>query len=380
MLHYPLLQLRRITSSGRFVPEIDGLRFIAIASVVLYHFHGWVLLEGAVPAAYDSTRALAEHGYRGVNLFYVISGFILGLPFAAHHLTGKPAVPLKSYFVRRLTRLEPPYILNLLICFVFLLLAGGTSSRALLPNLGASLLYLHNLLYGVQSAINPVAWSLEVEVQFYCLVPLLAFIFAVRNKLARRGALAAIILLAGISQRLCWDAAPRAKLSILFAFQFFLTGLLLADIYVADWNERPSPQWPWDLVSLACWPPIFLLEDLTVWIYLPFLMLAVYVAAFRGVVFNRIFRNQAITIVGGMCYTIYLFHYSLIRPVLRITRGIRIGSSFNAYLAVQLLLYAAVLAVVSCLYFVLVERPCMARDWPRRAFSYFRRPASVRPR
>src|SRR5712692_5459743 len=100
-----MLQLRRITSSGRFVPEIDGLRFVAITSVVLYHLHGFVVSDAVVPRTQDSFRAIVEHGYRGVNLFYVISGFILGLPFAAHHLKGKPAVSLQSYFLRRVTRL-----------------------------------------------------------------------------------------------------------------------------------------------------------------------------------------------------------------------------------------------------------------------------------
>jgi len=138
------MQLRRITSTGRFVPEIDGLRCVAICSVVLYHlggFLGW---------------RVAEHGYRGVNLFYVISGFILGLPFAAHYLQQKPPVKLRSYFLRRLTRLEPPYLLSLLICFGGLVWLQGRDWRELLPGLAASAGYVHSLWFGSQSAINPV--------------------------------------------------------------------------------------------------------------------------------------------------------------------------------------------------------------------------------
>ena len=349
------------------MPEIDGLRFVAMASVVLYHLHGFVLAGKVVPGVRDSLRAVVEHGYRGVNLFYVISGFILGLPFAAHYLKGESAVPLRSYFLRRLTRLEPPYIINLLICFTLLVAIDGVSARTLLPHLGASLVYLHNLWFGQQSTINAVAWTLEVEVQFYCLVPLLAVMFRIRSSLARRASLAGIVLLAGIVQTLCWDAPPRAKLSILFGIQYFLTGLLLADLYVAG-RSQPAPQWRWDLVSLLCWPLVFLPGDLEVWVFLPFLMLAVFVAAFRGVVFNRIFRNPIVTTLGGMCYTIYLFHYQLIPPVLRFSRPVHIGNSFDLYFAVQFLIYAAILLLVSCSYFALVERPCMRRDWPQRAF------------
>jgi peptidoglycan/LPS O-acetylase OafA/YrhL len=363
-----MLQLRRITSGGRFIPEIDGLRFVAIASVVLYHLHGFVVADGVVAQTHDSLRAAVEHGYRGVNLFYIISGFILGLPFAAHYLNAQPAVSLKAYFLRRLTRLEPPYILNLLISFALLVSLQGASAGILLPHLGASLLYLHNLWFGEQSAINAVAWTLEIEVQFYCLVPLLALIFLVRSTLARRVALVGVILIAGFAQKLYWQGPPRLKLTILFAIQFFLTGFLLADIYLVDWKRLP-PHWGWDLLSLVCWPLLFVAGDYQVWAYLPLLTLALYVAAFKGVVFNRLLTHKVITTIGGMCYTIYLFHYQLIRPVLHLTKAIRIGHSFDAYFALQFLFYAPILLLVSGLYFVLVERPCMARDWPRRLYQ-----------
>jgi peptidoglycan/LPS O-acetylase OafA/YrhL len=111
------------------VPEIDGLRFVAIFSVVLYHFDGFALINYRGSDTRDLFRAVAEHGYRGVNLFYVISGFVLGLPFAAHHLKEKPAVRLPAYFLRRLTRLEPPYVLNLLLCFALAVLTGGAKQR-----------------------------------------------------------------------------------------------------------------------------------------------------------------------------------------------------------------------------------------------------------
>lgn len=342
------------------MPEIDGLRFVAIASVVLYHLHGFVWNNRAA-GAHDSIAALAGHGYRGVNLFYVISGFILGLPFAAHRLKGDPPVRLRRYFLRRLTRLEPPYVLNLLICFGLLLFAGGSSLRSLLPHLGASLVYLHSQWFGQASTINPVAWTLEVEVQFYCLAPLLSMVFRIRSRTVRRAALVAFILLAGIAQTLCWNAPARARLSILFAIQFFLAGLLLADIYVVDWKERPAGHWWWDLVSLVCWPALFLPEDLAVWVSLPLLIVAAYAGAFKGVVSNSIFRNPVLTTIGGMCYTIYLFHYLLIPEVLRFSRPVRLGLGFDWYFAIQLLIYAPILLLVSCLYFALVERPCMAR-------------------
>jgi peptidoglycan/LPS O-acetylase OafA/YrhL len=367
VLHCNLIQLRRITSTGKFVPEIDGLRFVAIAAVVLYHFHGFVQAQGTLKDGTSTLQTIVEHGYRGVNLFYVISGFILGVPFADHRLRGRQPVSLQTYFLRRLTRLEPPYLLNLLLCSIALL-ASGSSVRVLLPHLTASAFYVHNTWSGGQSLINPVVWSLEVEVQFYCLAPLLALLFSIRSKFGRRAVLLGLTLLAGIVQIHYWDAAPRFKLSILYAIQFFLIGFLMSDIYLLDWSEKSKGKWQWDLVAIAGWLILFSLEDRTVWVAFPLLVLTVYVATFRGVLVNRIFTNVFVITLGGMCYTIYLFHYVLIPPVLRLTTNLGAGDGYWLY---QTVIYLLVLLLISCAYFVLIERPCMSRDWPRRALAVF---------
>jgi Acyltransferase family len=103
------INLSRITSGGKFIPEIDGLRFVAIASVVGFHIYEYLLSRRNIgPLGIIGTALL--HGNRGVPLFFVISGFILGRPFAAHYLRGLPAPKLKEFYWRRLTRLEPPYL------------------------------------------------------------------------------------------------------------------------------------------------------------------------------------------------------------------------------------------------------------------------------
>jgi peptidoglycan/LPS O-acetylase OafA/YrhL len=371
-----LIQLRRITSTGKFVPEIDGLRFVAIASVVLYHFHGFVQAEGPRGGGTDALRMIAEHGYRGVNLFYVISGFILGLPFADHRLKGRPPVSLPRYFLRRLTRLEPPYVLNLLVCSA-LLLASGSSIAVLLPHFAASAFYVHNIWFGEQSLINPVVWSLEIEVQFYCLAPLLAVLFSIRSRLWRRAVLVGLTLLIGMIQLHYWDAGPRFKLSILYALQFFLIGFLMSDIYLMDLAKKSNRKWQWDLVAIAGWLILFGLEDRQVWVALPFLALTVYMAALRGVLMNRIFTNGLVVTIGGMCYSIYLFHYVLIPPVLRQTANLLVGDRAELRLATRALAYLSVLLATSCAYFVLVERPCMSKDWPKRALTWLTRRSSV---
>ena len=289
---------------------------------------------------------------------------------------------LRRYFLRRLTRLEPPYILNLLVCAV-LLLAGGSSIAVLLPHFVTSALYVHNIWFGEQSLINPVAWSLEIEVQFYCLAPLLAVLFSIRSTFRRRALLVGLTLLIGTIQLHYWDAAPRFKLSILYAIQFFLIGFLMADIYLVNLGRRSKGEhqqgkYQWDLVAIAGWLILFGLEDRQVWVAFPFLALTVYIAAFRGVLMNRIFTNGLLVTIGGMCYSIYLFHYVLIPPVLRLTASLFVGDAAGLRLATRALAYLSVLLAISCSYFVLVERPCMSKEWPKRALAWltkFRRSA-----
>ena len=85
---------------------------------------------------------VARPGYHGVELFFIISGFILAMPFAAHHLKGQRPVALGPYYLRRLTRLEPPYMLCMALLFVALVAFRGRDAGQLAPHLGASLLYL----------------------------------------------------------------------------------------------------------------------------------------------------------------------------------------------------------------------------------------------
>ena len=173
------------------------------------------------------TDVLSQGGF-GVSLFFVISGLIISLPFAKAYLGGGARPTLADYYLRRLTRLEPPYFVNLVIMFGLLSVLKADAVVDRLPHLLASAFYQHNLVYGAVSSVNFVAWSLEVEFQFYALAPLLVRVFGVRSQPRRRGIIAAAILLAS-ALALAAESSPGMRLSIIGHGGYFLAGFLLAE-------------------------------------------------------------------------------------------------------------------------------------------------------
>lgn len=374
-----LARLSRRTTSGRFIPEIDGLRFVSIALVVLFHVSGFVRAKATLTAPAGSMDAwlatAVATGHYGVQLFFIISGFVLALPFAAHHLHGQAKPPLRAYLLRRLTRLEPPYIIAMVSVFVLAVGVYGASPRQLWPSLGASLLYVHNLVYGRGSILNIVAWSLEIEVQFYLLAPLLAEIFRVRRRGVRRAAIVAAVTAAVIGQHAIGRGESRLSLTLAGQIQFFLLGFLLADLYLSEWAQEKGASWRWDVVGLAAWPAL-----LASWMMIPdaewiFLLLgfAVFGATFRGDIVRRPLVNRWLTTIGGMCYSIYLLHYPFVSALGRYTIRASNGHAYVGAFLLQVMMIVPPLMVVCTAYFVLIERPCMNRDWPQRLISWLAR-------
>src|SRR6202789_450896 len=367
------LSLRRITSGGSYIPEIDGLRFVAIASVVIYHTYVQTdvrVVLGGMPFWIEQLR-------RGVELCFIISGFILGLPFAKQYLAGGKQVRIGAYFLRRLTRLEPPYILILCIRAAGLL-AATHALGYIATHLLANILYVHSLWYGYASVIHFVTWSLEIEVQFYCLAPLLAMIFLLRPAWIRRLLLLIAFIARGYAQ-LAWipGAVPgvysRVGLTILDWAQFFLAGFLLADIYATDWKSIPE-SWGWDVASVLAWLGIFLLPPSPAHVWIAPLSLVAYTGAFKGKLFPAFFRFPAVPIIGGMCYSLYLTHPIVFTVMKDLLHRMHLERRVPAwgYLAVTDLVCIPAILLVGTIYFVLIERPCMDRDWPKKLMARLR--------
>jgi peptidoglycan/LPS O-acetylase OafA/YrhL len=367
-----MIRLRRITTSLAYRPEIDGIRFVAILSVIIYHLAGDVLRHS--PAGYDASPRwlfwFTQNLNFGVQLFFVLSGYVLALPFAEHFLGGQPPLSLKRYFVRRLTRLEPPYVLALIFLFVLKVIAGRGTFTGLIPHLFASVFYLHNQIYSVPSSIDFVAWSLEIEVQFYILAPFLAAVFFFSgDKLYRRCTLVLAIFFAALVAY-HWASKPRISLSLIGQLSYFLAGFLLAEFSVLEEKHRAfAASLGWDavcLLAIALIVASIFAGGLITWLVCPLAVFAAYYAAFHSIFIKRFLSLVFISSVGGMCYTIYLLHNYVIAMCGGYSERFGASLSFASRLGVQLLIMTPVLLLVCGTFFVLVERPCMQPDWPAR--------------
>lgn len=361
-----LEKFRRITSAETYMPEIDGLRFIAVFWVVF-----WMHTSHFVNVKFYNTQLFSPYvfgaimeGDHGVSLFFMISGFILGLPFAKQYLLGAKRVSLKNYYIRRITRLEPPYLAALLIAFLGLIFIKKESFTDLLPHLGASAIYCHKLIYDTKSTILGVAWSLEVEVRFYLLAPFLAYLYKIKNQRLRYTVF--IILVVLFTYIGFTDLYNRLPMFV-SALGWFLTGMLLCDMYVNK-ISLPGKEIYWFSagVFILLFSPFFL----TLYVFVPFLvkLILLGILFYIGITNERMKRMlsiQWITIIGGMCYSIYLLQFIIMSGSLPFLSKLKFANHWVGFPAYSAAIVILVL-FLSAIFYRLIEQPCMRKGWYMR--------------
>jgi peptidoglycan/LPS O-acetylase OafA/YrhL len=361
-------RFKRITDSTTYLPEVDGLRFVAIFLVVAV-MHTWNYINVAL-----NHRLLLNHYWRsqileagfGVAFFYMISGFILSQPFIKMYQHQGKKVSVKHYYLRRLTRLEPPYFIALILFFIaYVWVLHRYSFGELFPNLITSAFYLNGPLHQDKSIILPVAWSLEVEVQFYLLAPLFFQTFRIKSAYIRWGL---YLLVIGVGTYF-W---PKEQFPYVFTvLHFFFTGVLLSDLYH---NRVVLIRHPYGglIIGLVALAGIFFIPALGSYAGLGFKMICMFLF-FHLVLANpylkRIFSWKWIPIIGGMCYSIYLLHFGVISVTGKLWE--HLFPSLNG-IAGSLLAYFVLLGMilaVSSIYFLLIEKPFMKPFRLRKAFK-----------
>ena len=340
----------RTGSAGRFRVDIQALRAIAIAAVVLNHL--W-------PSRF-------EGGYIGVDVFFVISGFLItGHLFAEVVRTG--GVRLGAFYARRIRRLLPAALLVLLVSAI--LVAAFLPYPRWLRNaaeIAASASYVENWLlsslavnYSAASESASVAqhyWSLSVEEQFYLIWPLimLAAVWAggrwAMGRANRRWVFVSVVVVAVtslVASIVFTAASPNQAYFVTFtrAWEFAAGGL----IALAGARLR-IPRPVADVVAVAglaavIWS-VFAFDSTTPFpgsaALVPVLGTAAIIAAGTGnarLWHTAVSGSRPVQWLGGVSYSLYLWHWPLI-VIVPFALGVEMSDPMRIAILVAALLLA----------------------------------------
>ncbi len=172
------------TSNARAAEDIsalDGLRGLAILLVLVCH-------SDAYSAAYGSPwpslfHMLAGYAYTGVILFFILSGFLLFLPYARGLVASRRWPNVRTFYVRRVLRILPIYYAALLLTILATAHTGGWNAVTQIGKnqlaLSATLLFgLNSKAFFFATGMDGPLWSLTIEWQFYLVLPWIALLLA----------------------------------------------------------------------------------------------------------------------------------------------------------------------------------------------------------
>ena len=335
-------------------PEIDGIRAFAVTAVIINHFN----------------KEILPSGYLGVDVFFVISGFVI-----TSSLAGRPSKNLgdflAGFYTRRIKRLVPALVLFVLITSILICLFNPSPSDSLRTGITA-LFGLSNLYLLKQSTdyfaastelnIFTHTWSLGVEEQFYFLFPFLVW-FTGFSRLANKGARNLFLVMGTLS--------VASLIAFVYSYKtnqpaaYFLMPTRLWELgagcllfLVLNHSNR-------FLRAVEKFPPLIATGAIVAVLFVP-LHLAVQ-ATFTIVVLTtvlitclrsrtaayKIFTHPRVVYIGLISYSLYLWHWSVL-SVSRWTIGIHWWSvPFQIVLMLML-------SIASYRY---VETPLRRSDW-----------------
>ncbi|MDQ2857262.1 MAG: acyltransferase, partial [Candidatus Eremiobacteraeota bacterium] len=181
----------------------------------------WSLAGKAVPI-----DVLPRTGYLGVDLFFLISGFVLFYPYAVRSVRDGPPHGIGEYAYRRFIKIVPSYVLVLAVTVaVALPLFGDFGSLAV--TVAQHAMFVHSFFADALGPANSVFWSLAIEVQFYVIFPAAAWAFRRRPALVF-AVMVATALLYRLTMARCCLLDERIMRELPAFLDVFASGMLAA--------------------------------------------------------------------------------------------------------------------------------------------------------
>jgi peptidoglycan/LPS O-acetylase OafA/YrhL len=285
------------------IGSINALRFISAMFVLFYHFTFVFYYAKTTQIDIPILRELFKYGYLGVELFFIISGFVISLSAESRNAYGF----LKS----RLGRLYPVFWASAIVTGIFLVFGGDIiNSPISLEKFLANMTMVPQIIPGGYKLIDPSYWTLAVEIKFYFIIFLL-LIFKQFKRIELFSIIASILILFGIiftNMPIMWTS-------------YFIAGILFYKIYRHGLT-------PWRIFGLC--------NTLFISIYFALARIPNHNANFPGTDFNpntiilyilsffiifllialdkiKIYNNKYINILGILTFPVYLLHQQIAR-------------------------------------------------------------------
>jgi peptidoglycan/LPS O-acetylase OafA/YrhL len=297
--------------------SLDGLRGVAILLVMGFHY--FYALAGGTTYPYGDAFAncfLFKYGYLGVELFFIISGFVIAMTLDSC------ATP-QEFFVRRVSRIWPPLLFCSVVTFLTIRLIptpfavdAGQEWINFFPSLTLTPPELWRLAYPGARFIDFPYWSLVVEVRFYIFAAC-TFWFLGRRNFGRN--LVALTCFNILAKTLLKFASPATndiyfQLFIPSFLPWFAAGAVFYDLYL---RRLTQPRAAFYLVPLLVIIARydFLLDDSVQSTYVAITFAAVYFGCFWLIALQKkvgdAFGMQPLVWVGACSYSIYLIHFEI---------------------------------------------------------------------